>query len=382
MATVSIVSKLIPHYRVPFFLALASNLKARGVDLKVYHGDASPKSAGKSVGSGILPPEIDCWVKLSYLPKNFIYHHLPPGVSDSDLIIMSQANSILTNYEILVKRRLGKKFKTAFWGHGQNFQSKESSDFIARWLRNFILMKVDSWFAYNELSARIVRNLGFPEDRIFAVNNAIDTNDLVLCREGLTENDLEAARIELGIQSSNIAVYTGGLHKIKRVDFLIESAILIRDRIPDFELIVIGSGPDQPIVERAAERFSWIHVLGAKDGREKAPYWALSKVLLMPGGVGLVVLDSFALGVPMVTTDTDLHGPEIDYLKSGENGLLIPCGESAEIYAEGVVDLLANPLLVNRLRCGALASAMHYTIENMAENFASGIMRALNQKPD
>jgi exopolysaccharide biosynthesis WecB/TagA/CpsF family protein len=37
------------------------------------------------------------------------------------------------------------------------------------------LTKVDWWFAYNDLSAGIVRSLGYPEERITSVQNAIDT---------------------------------------------------------------------------------------------------------------------------------------------------------------------------------------------------------------
>jgi glycosyltransferase involved in cell wall biosynthesis len=103
----------------------------------------------------------------------------------------------------------------------------------------------------------------------------------------------------------------------------------------------------------------------------------ISKLLLMPGGVGLVVLDSFALGVPMVTTDTRMHGPEIDYLEDGRNGILIECGESVETYADGVVGLLQDEGCLERLREGALAAAADHTIEKMARNFATGVTNAL-----
>jgi len=101
-------------------------------------------------------------------------------------------------------------------------------------------------------------------------------------------------------------------------------------------------------------------------------------LLLMPGGVGLVILDSFAIGVPMVTTDTPLHGPEIEYLKLGENGLLVECGDSVEVYANEVVRLLENNSFRERLAICALADGQEYTVENMAKRFADGIRSALD----
>ena len=56
--------------------------------------------------------------------------------------------------------------------------------------------------------------------------------------------------------------------------------------------------------------------------------------------VGLGILDSFALGIPMVTTDCKIHSPEIAYLKSGRNGLMI--ADSEEAFIEGVERLLKN----------------------------------------
>lgn len=376
MPTVSIVLKVLPHYRVPFLMLLAKKLKDHGITLRVYHGEAAKNSVPVSVGPDILPQEIGKWTSVFHFRKRFLYHRLPNDIWASDLIIMSQANSILTNHFIQIRRLLKPGFKTAFWGHGKNFQSDHPNSLSERF-KKLISSQVDWWFAYNGLSRCIVENLGFPKDRITSVENSIDTKDLASCRESLTNEDLDTVRSSLNTQSSNIAVYTGGLYKNKRIGFLLESAVLIRARIPDFELIVIGSGPERHLVSTAARKYPWIHDVGPKAHREIVPYWALSKVLLMPGGVGLVVLDSFALGVPMVTTDTRLHGPEIDYLKDGQNGLVVPCGDSARIYAEAVISLLNNPIQLDHLQQGALDSAKLYSIENMAENFSNGIINAL-----
>jgi hypothetical protein len=45
------------------------------------------------------------------------------------------------------------------------------------------------------------------------------------------------------------------------------------------------------------------------------PYFILSKLVLMPGLVGLAVLDASALEVPLVTTAVPYHTPELTTLK-------------------------------------------------------------------
>jgi glycosyltransferase involved in cell wall biosynthesis len=200
---------------------------------------------------------------------------------------------------------------------------------------------------------------------------------LIATKDAIAPNELENLKRQLGILSDNIAVYTGGLYSLKRIPFLIESAVRIRKLLPDFHLLVIGDGPERPLVTAAARDCPWIHDLGPKNDTEKVPYWAISKLLLMPGGVGLVVLDSFALGVPMVTTDTHLHGPEIEYLASGVNGLLVPCGDDLGVYAESVVVLLKDEARLAAMREAAIEAAGRHTIEQMAANFADGVMKAL-----
>ena len=51
---------------------------------------------------------------------------------------------------------------------------------------------------------------------------------------------------------------------------------------------------------------------------------------LLPGAVGLGVLDSFAFDVPLVTVDLPYHGPEIDYVRDGENGVKLPAQTDAD----------------------------------------------------
>jgi L-malate glycosyltransferase len=98
--------------------------------------------------------------------------------------------------------------------------------------------------------------------------------------------------------------------------------------------------------------------------------------LLMPGLVGLVIVDSFVTCLPMFTTDTPIHSPEIAYLIQGVNGVMTPY--AVEAYSRAVAEYLKNEAMQVALREGCSRSATIYTLENMVDNFTQGIKKCLS----
>jgi glycosyltransferase involved in cell wall biosynthesis len=93
--------------------------------------------------------------------------------------------------------------------------------------------------------------------------------------------------------------------------------------------------------------------------------------------VGLGILDAFVAGIPIITTDCKIHSPEISYLSHNENGLI--SSNTLSDYADTVVKVFDNEVLLARLSKGALESKNLYSIELMTENFCGGILRCLNE---
>lgn len=358
-----------PAFRVGFYESLRSNLAEHGVKLDLIYAP-NQRNTFLTTGLDWATPVPMRWIggKLGWQPA--LGH-----CRGKDLVVIQQESKYLLNPVLQLWSKLGGP-KVAYWGHGKNFQSTHP-DAASERFKAWLARHVDWWFAYNKLSAEAVIATGFPEDRITSVMNAIDTREIRESRARQGNSDLDALRQQLGIESDNVAVYTGGLYKSKRLDFLIEAADHIRERVPDFHLIVIGDGPDAGVIQQAAENRSWLHAPGSKSNQEKVPYWMISKLLLIPGLVGLVVVDSFALGVPLVTTDYPYHSPEIDYLDSGRNGLQVECGEDAAKYAEAVVTLLKDETTRNQLASEAEKDGAHYSLEAMASNFAQGVLQCM-----
>ena len=371
-----VVYRALPQYRRRFYELLRERLDEAGVEFVLIYGQPGRADAAK-LDTVELPWAHRIRNRVVKIGAREAYWQPCLGLlRDTDLVIVEQASKLLVNY-VLFAYQLAGKNKLAFWGHGKNFQQRQASG-IAEAVKRYMSRRVHWWFAYNDLSARVVEEIGYPEGRITVVQNALDTQELVRARSEIRAERLDAIRQELGVKGDNVCIYTGAMYAEKRIDLLLEICDMVREDVPDFEMIFVGAGPDDRLVKEAAARHGWIHYTGPKFDEEKVPYFMISKLLLMPAAVGLAVLDAFALEVPLVTTDGPFHGPEIGYLVDGVNGLLLDDPDDPAAYAAAVKRLLRDDAARERLVAGCRESANLYTVEEMVERFAGGVLRALD----
>lgn len=372
---VAIVYKSLPQYRRRFYELLKERLAERDIDFILVYGQPGHSEASKK-DSIELEWAHKIENRIFRLGSREVYWQ--PCMSllkGTDLVIVEQASKLLVNYWLMLQNQLGIR-KVAFWGHGRNFQSHNASR-AGEWVKAWLSRRVHWWFAYNQLSAKVVQELGFPEERITSVQNAIDTHQLVHASASWNQEELETVKQSLGIESENVCLYTGGMYPEKRIPFLVEACKRIRELVPDFQMIFIGAGVNDNLIKGAASSHPWIKYIGPKFETEKVPYFKLSKLFLMPGLVGLAVLDTFALGVPLVTTRLDYHSPEIAYLINQENGVMLDDPEDLEGYAQTVAQLLTDDEKLRVLQEGCRKARLTYTVEEMADRFAQGICQAI-----
>lgn len=366
---VLIIQAVMKQYRVPFFEKLFTVLKEKGIDLIVAYSD--PNSLQEMKGDNVeLNSSIGRNVKGYWFANNkILFQNVIALIMQADLIIVEHANKHLVNYFLLIISMLRLK-KIAYWGHGMNMQA-EGKKRLRECFKRKLTTTVDWWFAYTAISSNHIESLGYPKEKITMVQNTIDNNELAINLSSVSEQEINSLKQSLDINSRNICIYCGGIYEEKKIEFLIESSIDIRKHIKDFHLIVIGSGPLDYVIKEVSERCQWFHYVGPLMGRSKALYFKMSKALLMPGLVGLAIVDSFVAGIPLITTDLKIHSPEISYLENGKNGIM--ASFSKEDYVKSVVNYLRSKELQEIIRDGCLRSAEKYTMDNMVGNFATGI---------
>lgn len=349
-------------------------LAPHGVELTVLY--SAPSALEASKGDNIdLPLPLGRKVpRLFFLQGRLLLQFpRPADIFAADLIIIVQATGYLLNYPLLLLSALRLK-RIAFWGHGWNHQGDPKS--FSEWMKRRLANASDWWFTYTYETKRYLESIGIAPSKITAVENAIDTRGFRDLLHSVSEQEVVSTRAALRIGSgSPIGLFCGSLYREKRLDYLMSAAARIAGDIPGFRLIIVGAGPQSDLVRRASEQYEYIVPVGPAFGRERAVYFRMADVLLNPGLVGLGILDSFAAGLPIITTADAKHSPEVAYLVDGENGLRVN-GDSHE-FAAAVSRTLRDPALLNKMKQGAHASADHYTIENMVENLKRGILRCL-----
>jgi glycosyltransferase involved in cell wall biosynthesis len=373
-ARIGIVQRVLPHYRVPFFEMLNVALKSCDIELQVFYGQERPGTVPKTETGrwpwGIFSPN-RYWVVQG---RELVWQPWMANSRACDLMIVEHSSRLLINYVLQARRFLSCRHKLAYWGHGKNFQARRNCS-LNESVKRHALKHCDWWFAYTDLSAEIVKKAGFPIERTTVVQNTIDTRELEGSLAAIGAESIELARVRLGLKGTRVGLFCGGMYPEKQLPFLVKACERIRELLPDFEVILVGNGPDSSIVEQACARNPWMHYVGAAFGKDRALYFALGDILMMPGLVGLAIIDSFAACLPMFTTNIPIHSPEIGYLRNGENGWMTE--HSVEAYAQAIVHYFEDPALQSKLRDGCKQSAKIYTLENMVSNFTNGIKRCL-----
>ena len=122
-------------------------------------------------------------------------------------------------------------------------------------------------------------------------------------------------------------LFSGRLYPEKKVDFLLRAFAILKRTYPAVALLIIGDGKERSRLERLAAQLDVrdVHFLGERmDPKETAAYFSIADLMVIPGLVGLAIVHGFAFGLPIITTTTPGHGPEIEYLDGDAGVVTIP----------------------------------------------------------
>jgi glycosyltransferase involved in cell wall biosynthesis len=356
---VLVVQERLPHYRVPFFEQLRSRLAQDGVDLALAHGRGQAAMAARGDEAELSWAHVVDNKMVGVGGHSLVWQPVRSLAAQAELVIVEQASRMAVNYALLARQAAGGS-RVAFWGHGANLQtdgsrvSRLSEAAKARYSR-----LPHWWFAYTEGSARRVEDLGFPHDRITVVQNAVDTSLI------------EATVVD---RDPNRCIFVGGLYAEKRLDLLFAAADRVASELPSFRLVMVGAGPMRAYVEAESVRRPFVDYLGPKFGKDLAIELKSSSLMLLPGAAGLGILDAFAAGLPVVTATGSHHGPELEYVEDGVNGL-VSDGSVARLTAD-TLRLLA-PGVADGFRPACAAASARLTLDAMTERFRAGVLAAL-----
>jgi glycosyltransferase involved in cell wall biosynthesis len=251
----------------------------------------------------------------------------------------------------------GKKPKVIFDAHNAVWTIMERMREHARWfLKPLLGMEARRVKRYEgELLKRV--------DHVLAVTDADRTSlEEALKSTGVRQQDQIAAItvIPIAIDTQQLRPITrqpaskhivtlGALHYPPNSDgirwFVNDVFPLVRRRIPEASLAIIGKNPPRDFLDAAARNPEAIQLTGYVP--ELAPYLAQSSLMVVPvragGGMRVRILEAFAYAMPLVTTTIGLEGIQ------AEIGKDVLVADTAAGFAERVCELLENVSLQARL---------------------------------
>ncbi|MCU0846402.1 MAG: glycosyltransferase family 4 protein [Spirochaetes bacterium] len=138
-----------------------------------------------------------------------------------------------------------------------------------------------------------------------------------------------ATRKDLGLKKGVYYLLSAGrVVRRKGYDYLIEA---MKKLDPKINLIILGDGPELPHLKKLAEIYGMegrIIFLGYVEKEEdKFKYYNAADLYVLSSvheGMGIVLQEAMEFGLPIVATD---HGGQVDLVKDGFNGLLVPPGD-------------------------------------------------------
>ena len=207
---------------------------------------------------------------------------------------------------------------------------------LARWIDRFIVIASE---ISDELEAA-----GVPRSRQMHIANGVDTDRF----RPPVPGEAERLRTELGLPSGPMALFTGRLAPEKRVGMLIDLWPRVREAVPDAQLVIAGTGPEEDDLRRRAGD----GVLLAGPVEDVAGWHRTADVFVLPSmaeGLSVAMLEAMASGSPPVMSAVGGTG---DVLAHGETAWLVNPDVPEELVA-GLVRLLSDP--AERGRLGAAA---------------------------
>lgn len=226
--------------------------------------------------------------------------------------------------------------------------------------------------AVSEAVRGVLEAGGVAGDRITVVPSSIDLAETAATAPGRVR---EALGLPAGVP---LAVNVAALTREKDHDTLLRAAAAARASAPDLHWVIAGDGPLRLQLERRARDLGVaerIHFTGWLDA--PLPLIAAARVFVLTStaeGLGTVVLDAMALGVPVVATAVG-GVPEA----VGDAGLLVPPGDPAKV-AAAVVEVLSTAGLADRLTGAGRARVAARGAEGMARAMVEVYRSAARQQ--
>lgn len=190
--------------------------------------------------------------------------------------------------------------------------------------------------------------------------------------------DREVYKYDLSVKKYEqpTILYLGRIKKYKSIQHLILAFKIVKDKMPDSRLMIVGAGDYLEALKKLAVSLKLsdsIEFAGFVSQDEKVDRMRRSHVAVLPSireGWGLTNIECNSVGTTVVAADS----PGLrDSVNDGETGLLYPYGD-VEAMAESIMKILSNDDYRQKLEKSALLWAEKFNWDSAAKEFENHLI--------
>ncbi len=259
-------------------------------------------------------------------------------------------------------------FRTNFHAYSRHYGIGWLDRPIMGYLRGFH-NRADCTMVPTEALRHELAACGF--ERLSVVTRGVDTLQFNPARRS------EALRLSWGTAPDDLVVAcVGRLAPEKNLDALLVAFDAVRQRQPRARLLLVGDGPQR--AELQARRPDAVFA-GQRSGEDLAAHYASADLFVFPSlteTFGNVTTEALASGLAVVAFD---HAAAGQLIRSGDNGLLAPFGDSAAL-AHAAAALAADRPRLAAVRAQARRTALALGWDRIHARFEAMLQQVVSQR--
>lgn len=239
-----------------------------------------------------------------------------------------------------------------------------SLGFVKKLYKKWAIRLADQIITVSDANRKLMLELyPFVKEKITTVHNGISLKINPISNE-------QKKRIKKDIfkasDHNQILLAVATLHPRKGLKYLIKAFQKIHNKKPSTRLIIAGEGPERVILEKLISNLGLVNkvmLLGQRDDINKLMQSA--DLFILPSlkeAFGLVIIEAFATGLPVIATEVG-GIPEI--IINQKNGLLIKPANRFAI-EKAIEKLLRHPQLAQTLAKNAKITLKEFSANKMA----------------